>query len=166
MVEKPFFTLKETAEYLGISYRNIRRLVKKGVLPAFRVGRQWRVKLQDLERYVKQGLSRYGLVAVKPLFFYPDVLDRYRSDSIKYYLHDEAFHGRFGVKEEWYQKITLGKSAESLPFKLAEVHYQKVRLRTGAQAICIEENEFRNSIGRTEESEYWAKYRIHRPELD
>lgn len=45
-------TLKEVAERLGISQATAYKLVQKGMLPAARVGRQWRIAHRDLEAYL------------------------------------------------------------------------------------------------------------------
>ena len=48
------FSLQEAARYLKVSYRTAQRLAKKGVLPFFRVGGQWRIKVEDLEKYINE----------------------------------------------------------------------------------------------------------------
>lgn len=43
-------TISEVAEYLKLHELTVRRLAREGELPAFKVGRQWRIqraKLQD-----------------------------------------------------------------------------------------------------------------------
>ncbi len=46
------FTIAEVAEYLGISQRTVRRMVKIRVLPVVRIGRSIRVSESALTRLV------------------------------------------------------------------------------------------------------------------
>lgn len=47
-------TVKEVATYLVINQRTVYRLVKEQRLPAFRVGGQWRFKLELIEAWTRQ----------------------------------------------------------------------------------------------------------------
>ncbi|WP_425576656.1 helix-turn-helix domain-containing protein [Nocardioides nanhaiensis] len=42
-------SVKETAEYLGLSTRTVYQMIRDNRLPAFRVGSQWRVRASDLD---------------------------------------------------------------------------------------------------------------------
>ncbi len=55
-VNLKFFTLREVADALQVSYRTIRRLVNRGDLAGFKVGDrgQLRVKSEDLEAYLER----------------------------------------------------------------------------------------------------------------
>lgn len=62
---KPFedidkiMTIKEVAEYLNLHHLTVYRLAKEGKIPFFfRVGRQWRIKKQLLEKWVDQETER------------------------------------------------------------------------------------------------------------
>lgn len=48
-------TLDEAAEYLKISYQRAAELVRKKILPAFRMGRQVRIARRELEEFMKRG---------------------------------------------------------------------------------------------------------------
>lgn len=48
-------TPKEVADILKIAKNTVYELIKRGELPAFRVGRKIRVDLQDVEKYKKEG---------------------------------------------------------------------------------------------------------------
>lgn len=50
-------TVKEVARYLVINQRTVYRLVKEQRLPAFRVGGQWRFKLELIEAWTRQDLA-------------------------------------------------------------------------------------------------------------
>lgn len=47
----------EAAQYLGISVFSLRKLAREQKLPAGKVGRQWRFKQEDLDKFLKQ---QYG----------------------------------------------------------------------------------------------------------
>lgn len=37
------YTVEQAAEYLQVHYNTIRRWIKQGVIPAFKIGRFWRI---------------------------------------------------------------------------------------------------------------------------
>jgi len=47
-------TIKEIAEYLRVSYATIYRLIRKGALPAFKIGGQWRIKKEELNKKIAE----------------------------------------------------------------------------------------------------------------
>ena len=49
---KPFLTVEEVAERFGVNVTTVYRLVKRGKLPAFKVGNQWRFSETRLEEWV------------------------------------------------------------------------------------------------------------------
>ena len=49
-------TPAEVAEYLRISRRTVVRWVREGRLRAIRVGRQWRIPAEEVQRVVQKGL--------------------------------------------------------------------------------------------------------------
>lgn len=65
MTENTSYTTEEIARLLKISKLKVYDLIKKGELPSYRVGKQMRVDLSDLERY-KQN-SRSSGAAAAPL---------------------------------------------------------------------------------------------------
>ena len=52
MTDEHFLTTDEAADYLQINHRTMYRLLKKGRIPAFRVGRQWRFRPRDIDAWV------------------------------------------------------------------------------------------------------------------
>jgi len=54
-----FLTTEEVLGYLKITPRTIYRLIRSGELPAVRIGRQWRFRPSDLDRWLERqrGLS-------------------------------------------------------------------------------------------------------------
>lgn len=65
-------TIGEVAEYLGLHELTVRRLARDGQIPALKLGRQWRVKKDLLEKWIEQrsmdniGLSEEEPSATKP----------------------------------------------------------------------------------------------------
>lgn len=51
---KPYLSLEEVAEHLGVTYQLIYKLVRSGELPAARLGRIYRVAAKDLEAYLEK----------------------------------------------------------------------------------------------------------------
>lgn len=49
---KQYLTVGEVAERFGVNSTTIYRLVKRGRIPAFKVGNQWRFSPQHLEEWV------------------------------------------------------------------------------------------------------------------
>ena len=47
-------TIAEVAKYLKLHELTVRRLAREGELPAFKVGRQWRVKRELLETWIEE----------------------------------------------------------------------------------------------------------------
>jgi excisionase family DNA binding protein len=47
-------TIAEVARYLKLHELTVRRLAREGELPAFKVGRQWRIKRNLLEKWIEE----------------------------------------------------------------------------------------------------------------
>jgi len=45
-------TISEVAEYLKLHELTVRRLAREGELPAFKVGRQWRIQREKLQEWI------------------------------------------------------------------------------------------------------------------
>lgn len=45
-------SLEEAAERMGVSYTTAYRLVRRGELPAAKIGKQWRLEPEALEAYI------------------------------------------------------------------------------------------------------------------
>jgi excisionase family DNA binding protein len=57
-------TIEEAAEYLRLSRNTVYGLCRRGVLPAIKLGRKWRVRRSDLEALFREGTDR---VSARPL---------------------------------------------------------------------------------------------------
>lgn len=58
--DKPYLSLEEVADHLGVTYQLIYRLVRSGELPAARLGRIYRVSTRDLEAYLEKSKEVIG----------------------------------------------------------------------------------------------------------
>jgi PTS system nitrogen regulatory IIA component len=47
-----FLTPQEVSELLRVSVHTIRRWIKEGDMPAYKVGRVWRIRKDDLNRWL------------------------------------------------------------------------------------------------------------------
>lgn len=59
-VPKVVFTLKEVAEYLSIHPDSVRRYVKRGLLPAFKIGTDWRFNKESVDQWRKAQETAYS----------------------------------------------------------------------------------------------------------
>jgi excisionase family DNA binding protein len=51
-------TIEEVARYLSLHELTVRRLAREGEIPAFKVGRQWRVKRDLLDHWIERETMR------------------------------------------------------------------------------------------------------------
>ena len=49
-----FLTPKEVSSLLQVSVYTVRRWIKEGELPAYKVGRLWRIEKEDLNKWLNQ----------------------------------------------------------------------------------------------------------------
>jgi DNA (cytosine-5)-methyltransferase 1 len=58
-MENEIFTIAQTAEYLQVSEKTVRRLIKFGQITASKVGeRNWRIRKQDIEEYLAKNSNK------------------------------------------------------------------------------------------------------------
>ena len=50
----PLLTVKEVAGVLKVAVKTVRREIKRGELPAIRIGRQLRISADDLVLYIRR----------------------------------------------------------------------------------------------------------------
>ena len=55
---KPILTAREVAQFLDVDEITVYRLARKGQLPAFKVGGQWRFDRQALEVWMNEQMQR------------------------------------------------------------------------------------------------------------
>lgn len=51
---KEILTVSQVAEYLQLSEMTTYKLVQEGKIPAFKIGRHWRVKKSDLDAFIER----------------------------------------------------------------------------------------------------------------
>ena len=56
--DETFLTTEEVLAYLNVNLRTVYRLIKAGSIPAVRVGRQWRFRKRDLDKWLES--QRHG----------------------------------------------------------------------------------------------------------
>lgn len=56
MSSEQLLTVNEVAGVMRVSNMTIYRLIKSGELPATRVGRSYRLRQRDVDRYLEKGL--------------------------------------------------------------------------------------------------------------
>jgi excisionase family DNA binding protein len=57
-IPDPIMTVDQVAAYLKLHPLTIRHLAREGEIPAFKVGRQWRVKRELLELWMEERSSK------------------------------------------------------------------------------------------------------------
>lgn len=55
--EEKWSSLDETAEHVGVSKDTVRNWIKKGNIPAHKVGRLWKFKLSEVDEWIRSGKS-------------------------------------------------------------------------------------------------------------
>ncbi|MDQ2725669.1 MAG: helix-turn-helix domain-containing protein [Actinomycetota bacterium] len=55
-----FVTVSEVADQLRVSNMTVYRLVQSGQLPAVRVGRSYRIRAEDVDRYLAEQYNQVG----------------------------------------------------------------------------------------------------------
>lgn len=153
-------TLKEICAYLKVDRHTVYRLIKDGQLPAIRVGGQWRFRPDEVQRYLASKQSRYGTISVNQYYFFrPEVLDKYRKDTAKYYIQDEAYQGKVGSKADYRAVQSLGRRnipAETRVF--AELRYRKLVTQEKSAALAVHHKDY-DQLPR-QEYDHWSNYRI------
>ena len=48
-----FWSIKDAADYLGVDYKTVYRLVRLGEIPSGRVGRIYRLRKEDVDAYLE-----------------------------------------------------------------------------------------------------------------
>jgi excisionase family DNA binding protein len=52
--DQSFLTPQEVSDLLQVSVYTVRRWIKQGELPAYKVGRLWRINESDLDKWLEQ----------------------------------------------------------------------------------------------------------------
>jgi len=57
MADFKLYTIDEIAEILKVTQRTIYNYIKSGTLKAIKIGKYWRVKHSDLEKFLETGTN-------------------------------------------------------------------------------------------------------------
>ena len=57
MMRENYISIDEAADYLGVKQATIRTWIKIKAFPAHRVGRLWKFKRSEIDRWVESGKS-------------------------------------------------------------------------------------------------------------
>jgi excisionase family DNA binding protein len=60
LTEARFATVREVAALLRVSRMTVYRLIRQGDLPAVRVGRGYRIREEDVDRYLEERFTAAG----------------------------------------------------------------------------------------------------------
>jgi excisionase family DNA binding protein len=55
--DQVIFTVEEAAKYAKVHWQTIYRMVRSGQLPAAKLGREWRIHKEILDKYIKGELK-------------------------------------------------------------------------------------------------------------
>jgi excisionase family DNA binding protein len=58
MAEEKFYTVSEVAVMLRITVQTIRRMIKEGELPAFRIRGEWRIRQSAIDEFIRKNEKR------------------------------------------------------------------------------------------------------------
>lgn len=56
-INEPWASTKEIAKHLGVTVETIRKWTKAGQIPCSRVGKLWKFKKSEVDRWVKAGMA-------------------------------------------------------------------------------------------------------------
>ena len=51
-MDSEILTIQQTADYLQVCDKTVRRLISKKEMTAFKIGKSWRVKKSDIDEYM------------------------------------------------------------------------------------------------------------------
>ena len=68
MPEKEVLNTEEAAEFLGFSPFTIREYAKKGIIPARKIGKEWRIPQESLNAFLSGKLNLTAAVSIQSLF--------------------------------------------------------------------------------------------------
>jgi len=185
-MSEEIYTLREAAAYLKVCYRTVFRMVKANTLHASRVGRQWRIRQQDLDRFLAGNMSSQPPVELQPpdssgrpgvamisglasneirtIYFRIQVLNRYKQDA-RYVFEEDEVSGRIAFRDEFKEEHSavsgnLGKFWD----RIKEIKFQKVTLTGGVIAVSLNSDYYHRVVHFIAyEYAHWHNYRIHTP---
>jgi len=52
------WTVRQVADYLQVVEQTVRGMAKRGTLPSIKIGRQWRFRTEDIDKYLKDSQAK------------------------------------------------------------------------------------------------------------
>jgi excisionase family DNA binding protein len=156
--------LKDVCKSLGVTRRTIYRLIKEGRLPATKISGVWRFIRTEVARYVLDRKYKYGFDGIRGMFFYNEVLDKYRKEDKVYFVNESAYDGFVGNRQMYHDYKTL-RSWDAIPkadIVFAELHYRKVPVK-GGFAIVLTPSQYEDLPRK--EYDHWSSFLINEREL-
>jgi excisionase family DNA binding protein len=62
---KAFYSIKDAAEYLGVEYKTVWRLVRSGELPSGKIGGVYRIRKEDIDAFFERSTPRAAVEGLK-----------------------------------------------------------------------------------------------------
>jgi len=59
------YNIKDVIKVLGLHERTVFRLIEKGELKGFKVGREWRFEEKDIQEYIEQQRRKAEIARIK-----------------------------------------------------------------------------------------------------
>lgn len=156
---EPLWTREQAAKFLNVHPQTVSKLIKQYRLPAVKIGKEWRFRLEDLEIYVWHNLTTRGLLSLDPLVFWKEVLEKYQKEPDQYYVDDRGHYGLVGNKRNKYNRMCGAK-----PYRedFVDVFYNRIRLKDGREVIVIKGDELEKIP--SQERPHWYGFQIKNPE--
>lgn len=57
-MDDKLYTVKEVAEMFSVATSTIRKKLRKGDLKGIKIGKVWRIKRTEIQRYCKEGIDK------------------------------------------------------------------------------------------------------------
>jgi excisionase family DNA binding protein len=183
MSQAELLTVQQTAEEVQVTAKTVRHWIKIGELPAVKLGRTrlpiggqaYHIKRVDLEGFIIYYKAYRGFIQVEHSYYRLAVLDKYRNDPAKYYLHEHAYSGKLGIlaPRHWLHisrrpRLRINKS------DFCEIYFNKVPLAlhqngtglaTGEIVVRLMYTEFDKLQCQKEEPIHWSNFVIQNPAL-
>ena len=140
--EKKFYTIEETIEILGISEKEILRIIESNKIPVLKVGRALRISGENIDRFLEGSAER--VTGKKTEVLDQELKEVFSTDSIKDEEDEEDEENE--ENEEIGDISELNYKIRELEEKYDELLKKKQELEEDINYLQIEYEEFRDKI--------------------